>query len=537
MARLAKAIISIIAIFSIPTGGDGYRLLQFREPAPPSAPTLILPAAVGEDTLSNRFPSSIQNDPRYAQVKLYLQSLQTKPTCHRVATALVSDCGKLDAATGAGGDVRYQYAAQLAVCELDALGIEYPDACRALNTRNSGYLGCVKQLEGRTQWWVTLSNSIQNARAICDAARHDVEKGGCDGENATKAQEHLSQAMDTALNEVWQTQREQKAFASSWKVFLGRIIGDVEVLQDGVLDKLRRGGSKLEEVLSKLLDGMMSAQVQSAAELEKINRSFRQTNEDSILWAEKIRQSREETDTVLAESAKSNHRDFERAMESIDEINAALSGTTFKSVRTLQEAIDDVSTALSHAAIDAQDLSSLRAVFDSLIQTHEKLERSQDAVDVRQRELQETLASLEPRINEMVTALHLSVEKVGKSLDDADNRIQALGGIWNRNSMALALIGFSMALWLGRENWRNTVGVMGVIVGLYMLYSANPQLNPLPSLKRELADSNAYQPTSLLGLRNVYISLAVLTVCGALLGTAFCWWRSRVEKKEQKLPA
>jgi hypothetical protein len=89
--------------------------------------------------------------------------------------------------------------------------------------------------------------------------------------NVTRVQEQLLKAMDTSLDEVWRTQAEQKAFSGSWKEFLSRVMGDVEDLQDGILEKVRMGGTRLESMLSQLLDRIMDAQTENTVALERMD--------------------------------------------------------------------------------------------------------------------------------------------------------------------------------------------------------------------------------------------------------------------------
>lgn len=131
------------------------------------------------DSLAKAFPANAHGDPAYASVLLYLSSLESKPNCHRTATAaLVADCNSLGGAgsdSDGNSDSRYRYAAQLAVCEFEATGIRYPSECRGRGSR--AHIKCIRRLEERPQWWTTLSNNIQNAMVICAAVGHDVEQG------------------------------------------------------------------------------------------------------------------------------------------------------------------------------------------------------------------------------------------------------------------------------------------------------------------------------------------------------------------------
>jgi hypothetical protein len=76
--------------------------------------------------------------------------------------------------------------------------------------------------------------------------------------------------MVTSLDQVTQIQAKQKSFADGWESFLNRVMGEVEEAQDGVVEKVRMGGTKLERVLSGLFDKVMGIHAQSTVTLEKM---------------------------------------------------------------------------------------------------------------------------------------------------------------------------------------------------------------------------------------------------------------------------
>jgi len=166
---LKNTLFSLLMLLSIPSG-RGFSFPRFVvEPTLPSIQELQ--TDVLADSLAKTFPANTHQNPAYSSVLIYLSSLESKPSCHRAATAaFISDCNSLDTTRS---DLRYRYAARLAVCEFEATGILYPPECRD----GDGHKKCIKRLEERPQWWTTLSNNIQNAMVICAAVRHEVEKG------------------------------------------------------------------------------------------------------------------------------------------------------------------------------------------------------------------------------------------------------------------------------------------------------------------------------------------------------------------------
>lgn len=148
----------------------------------------------------------------YTQAVQLLTSMQSSPSCNRLATStLLTSCQSIEGSNanteGLLDDLKSIYAAQLAVCELTGAGSAIPQHCGSLMwsetfTGKRGLRGilssrgetlhgntrsrdidqkrlnqCLKSLESRPQWWTSYSNSRQNAVVMCQAARIEIDKG------------------------------------------------------------------------------------------------------------------------------------------------------------------------------------------------------------------------------------------------------------------------------------------------------------------------------------------------------------------------
>lgn len=145
----------------------------------------------------------------YTQALQLLSSMQTSPSCNRLAAStLLSSCQDIDGtahdAEGFLDDTKSIYAAQLAMCEISSTGLTIPSECEPLKPvigqaeprtlrgtssnekaksgdRNSikkpQLSQCLQSLESRPQWWTSYSNSRQNAVVMCQAARVDIGRG------------------------------------------------------------------------------------------------------------------------------------------------------------------------------------------------------------------------------------------------------------------------------------------------------------------------------------------------------------------------
>ena len=148
-------------------------------------------------------PLSVQHSDIYDNALTILTEIQSSPSCHRLAAStLLNSCQTLDTPSSRAEesieDLRSQYAAQLALCEISSAGSAVPHQCMSLvptaaaseapqasrtvkpsmSSHQKRQLGlCLKTLESRPQWWTSYSNNRQNAAVMCQATRVDIEKG------------------------------------------------------------------------------------------------------------------------------------------------------------------------------------------------------------------------------------------------------------------------------------------------------------------------------------------------------------------------
>ena len=157
----------------------------------------------------------------------FISSMETSPSCHKLATVtLLRSCQSIHPNSNQKGKagvaerldrVKSIFAARLAVCELIDANAAIPHQCNSLQVQvhlekrsmlkrfttssssnrentvsnESGdepsleISNCLGALESRPQWWTSYSNARQNAIAICEATRSEVEKGKVDSNHET----------------------------------------------------------------------------------------------------------------------------------------------------------------------------------------------------------------------------------------------------------------------------------------------------------------------------------------------------------------
>lgn len=145
-----------------------------------------------------------RNSAIYSRALQVLDSLQTSPTCNRLAASdLITSCQLVESPNSEAllEDLQSTYAAQLAICEISDVGLPIPSNCdtfalkvdrnkkktlrKSQNNQRKSYKiddkhqlsQCLQALESRPQHWTSYSNNRQNALIMCHAARIDIEKG------------------------------------------------------------------------------------------------------------------------------------------------------------------------------------------------------------------------------------------------------------------------------------------------------------------------------------------------------------------------
>ena len=172
--------------------------------------------------------SNVERPEVFSNAIKFISSMETSPSCHKLATAtLLRSCRSIHPSSNQKGKsgtakrldkVKSIFAARLAVCELIDANAIIPHQCDSLQvqdhigrksilkrftTSSSNHRehevsnesedepsleisSCLGALESRPQWWTSYSNARQNAIAICEATRNEVEKGKAKSINGIK---------------------------------------------------------------------------------------------------------------------------------------------------------------------------------------------------------------------------------------------------------------------------------------------------------------------------------------------------------------
>lgn len=76
--------------------------------------------------------------------------------------------------------------------------------------------------------------------------------------------------MDVSLDQVSESQAEQKEMVEAWNKFVTRVKGEMDMLERQVSEKVEMGGLSLEAAMNELADAMAHAREDSTAAVEKM---------------------------------------------------------------------------------------------------------------------------------------------------------------------------------------------------------------------------------------------------------------------------
>jgi len=147
---------------------------------------------------------AVQHSEIFPKAIAVLESFKSSPSCSRLALRdLISACESLRHSSETEvmlDEIKQQYAARLALCEVSAAGATPPPECEMLDPSASKFPGggrpqscvsppcyerverkmvrlCLNSLLDQPQMWTSYSNSYQNVIYVCQASRTWVEKG------------------------------------------------------------------------------------------------------------------------------------------------------------------------------------------------------------------------------------------------------------------------------------------------------------------------------------------------------------------------
>ncbi|KAF8429639.1 Tht1-like nuclear fusion protein-domain-containing protein [Tirmania nivea] len=233
------------------------------------APQSLLPSM--SPSVSDPYLSKSAGPSHNEALKL-LRALGSRSSCHGEATSsLLVDCAALEG-DALDVNVKISYAVRLAICEFKSTGVSYPSECKKLGSAGpSAYTTtlvrqkCIKKLEEKPQHWTTLSNNIQNAVALCAAARHEIDKEELLllHTNITKIQQGLFNAVHTQLNEALEAMQAQRMWDAELKASQQDALDTLHRLKESAINTLRGSSDKASSIIEELAKQLLSSKESS----------------------------------------------------------------------------------------------------------------------------------------------------------------------------------------------------------------------------------------------------------------------------------
>ena len=131
---------------------------------------------------SENFTLFFEIDEAYETALAELNQLSSKSSYHKIASeSLVRDCRSIGIDGEEDENSRILFGVQLAACEFEVDGLEFPYDCRRFEgTREKRVRRareCFQKLARKSQWWTSYSNNRANGFSMYSAAKRKIEKG------------------------------------------------------------------------------------------------------------------------------------------------------------------------------------------------------------------------------------------------------------------------------------------------------------------------------------------------------------------------
>ncbi|KAI9743177.1 MAG: hypothetical protein M1835_002975, partial [Candelina submexicana] len=260
----------------------------------------------------------------YAQAMQLLTTLESSPSCHRLATVtLLSSCQNLEGSTkitdlstetseAIQDEIKSIYAARLAVCELLGASAAVPLHCSAfipsqpvkekgwfgsqskrqtkagppksryddLNARQLGQ--CLTSLESRPQWWTSYSNARQNAVVMCQAARTEIDRDEMLELHKAMAgvTSDLSEAMSKTVHQSHAQLEEQRVFAQAVKDFQKRLLRDLDDASSGAKTYFGSLMREVDAAVQGILRRIVTTAQAAEGSLHDLQQNVMKSNDD-----------------------------------------------------------------------------------------------------------------------------------------------------------------------------------------------------------------------------------------------------------------
>ncbi|KAF2760281.1 hypothetical protein EJ05DRAFT_508835 [Pseudovirgaria hyperparasitica] len=328
----------------------------------------------------------------YSHALKVMEGLKSSPSCIRLAVStLVDTCQSLETKGDdipakstelALDEVKSEFAARLAMCELAGARATLPDFCKPLTPSNtacprsrfSGVFswspqdvsdklcyptvsdaqikGCLEALESRPQWWTSYSNARQNAVVICQASRDMIEK-----DNVLRTYKSLTETVSNITATMQRSMQDHATSLETTKEYTEFLIS----LQNDATRAFTAGNKESQVILTKFLVDIQSSisletakMLQAWSETESRIDALNQIIKGSSTELEHMRQNTAGTFGIMLSRISEQNALHDDRIEYSSSLAVELLRTLEDARRSQLEAFSETAAGLSDVRVGLQ---------------------------------------------------------------------------------------------------------------------------------------------------------------------------------------
>ncbi|KAF2739717.1 hypothetical protein EJ04DRAFT_606324 [Polyplosphaeria fusca] len=443
----------------------------------------VLPVCLGQQHLATGEDADIDADlasalqhTSYKQQELLSQALQivhsmeSAPTCNRLAALnLINDCKSLEqAGTDAKSksetildEVKSEYAARLAVCEILGAKATVPRDCTILvpsaqacvKTRFRSFFSrqdtskkeycypestrphferCLRALVGTPQSWTSYSNARQNAVVMCHATRDAIER-----DNDIATYKTLAEVVNQMITSLKQSGQEMETKGAEQV----RLAEKIRESQEQALQAVQVNSETTQSTLKSIISGFRS-------------------------FAGMMDQATDALSQSLNETLTKSKEDIEQTREQMTRL--------YRDMATMSS---------QHAAMHQQELqANHESALANLHENREVAEYGVSTLSSRIYSLQDQIDSSSDKlqnVNQELDNLGKKVGDIGIAAEGLESAIEkttqafqvlaSLGGWLSNPALCLAILGCFLGFWMSS---RKVAGYVFALFGFcYLIYA------------------------------------------------------------------
>lgn len=468
-----------------------------------------------EDGVSSDLASKLQTPPvrqqeLFSHALRIIHSMESSPSCNRLAAlTLINSCQSLEMSAKDPKDtqikaepvldeVKSEYAARLAVCELIGAKANVPRECSMFvpsaracgkfrlqslfnrqendsdgklcypDASHSQFGQCLRALESRPQWWTSYSNARQNAVVMCQASRDAIERDEKLSLYKSLADVTLDImfALAKSVEEAQARLAEQMAFAEQIRASQAQVLTDLEQGRKDAMSSVTGIMFDMRSAVQAVINMMSQAWMKAESDVEELNQSLHESKAALHDTREGIFSLLNDVAFVQREHAVSQNHHWELSRE-----NAL----------AIQKALDSVRTSQLQALLEA--FGGLRNELQISADLMDQMYERQNLLDQRLANLDGTFEALETT----ATNLRTTVDKT----TDMIQQMTIFGGFGSVLGAWGGVILVFLGVWFASRRVAGWLAAIAGVIWMLRSVSAFEWLNTASTHFKHRASSRA----------------------------------------------